>query len=267
MVACRISAAWRSRASPSTQRSQDGLATVGGVRDRWTKGSAGDLPPPVSRRESEPRRAQKPANLPTQRRQVVGRALSVDSWWSIGNGRARHRSRGFFRTQPWLQSARDMPHAAVNALVAVVVVVAGLLAVISLLTAGGQPVLPSGHVVPISIQPISHNLARGGGHLIWYRTGHLLVVDIQVDHLQPHAAVSALLVPQGSCGGALPGRSRLVGRVDANSGGIAAFNDELLGVSNLRFSDWSIWIRVGGDTPAAAACGAITLGNGALSAA
>lgn len=147
-------------------------------------------------------------------------------------------------------------------MVAVTVVVAGLVAVISLLTAGGQPVLPSGHVVPISVQPASHGHASGGGHLIWYRTGQLLVVDVQVEKLQPGAAVSALLVPQGTCSGPLPSGSRLVGKTHANSRGVAAFNDELLGVSNLRFSDWSIWIGAGGSDRAPAACGVVTLANG-----
>gem|GEM_PF-5670485 len=182
----------------------------------------------------------------------------------MSNRRARHRSGGFFRTQPWLQSARDLPHAAVSAVVAVAVVVTGLVAVIGLLSAGGQPVLPSGHVVPVSLQPASHHLASGGGHLIWYRTGQLLVVDVQVQDLQPGAAVSALLVPQGTCSGALPSAGRLLGKVHVNSRGVAAFNDELLGVSNLRFSDWSIWIGSGGRDRAPAACGVVTLANGAL---
>ncbi|HUY24596.1 MAG TPA: hypothetical protein VMV09_04745 [Candidatus Saccharimonadales bacterium] len=159
-----------------------------------------------------------------------------------------------------------MPHAVVNAVVAAAVVVAGLFAVISLLTAGGQPVLPSGHVVPISVRPTSHHLASGGGHLIWYRTGQLLVVNIQVGHLQPAAAVSARLVPQGNCSGRLPSDARILGKVHANSRGVAAFNDELLGVSNLRFSDWSIWVGPSGKDRAPTACGVVTLANGGLSA-
>jgi hypothetical protein len=196
---------------------------------------------------------------------MAGRTAWLPSWWSIRGRRARHRSGGFFRTQPWLQSARDMPHAAVNAVVAVAVVVTGLVAVISLLSAGGQPVLPSGHVVPVSLQPTSHRVASGGGHLIWYRTGRLLVVDIEVKGLHPGVEATALLVPQGTCGGPLPSTRRLVGKVDVNSRGVAAFNDELLGVSNLRFSDWSIWIDTGGTDPAPAACGVVTLASGALS--
>ncbi|MGA8206450.1 MAG: hypothetical protein WB801_01390 [Candidatus Dormiibacterota bacterium] len=158
-----------------------------------------------------------------------------------------------------------MPRAAVSAAVAVAVVVVGLFAVISLLTAGGQPVLPSGHVVPISVHPTSHHLAGGGGHLIWYRTGQLLVVDLQIEDLQPGATVNARLVPEGTCSGALPTGSRLVGKVHANSRGVAAFNDELLGVSNLRFSDWSIWIGASGKDRAPTACGVVSLANGALS--
>jgi hypothetical protein len=46
---------------------------------------------------------------------------------------------------------------------------------------------------------------------------------------------------------------------------VAAFNDELLGVSNLRFSDWSIWIGASGKDQAPTACGVVTLANGALS--
>jgi hypothetical protein len=196
---------------------------------------------------------------------VGGRLAWFRPWWSVRSGPARRGSGGFFRTQPWLQSARDIPHGAVNAVVAVVVVVTGLVAMISLLSAGGQPVLPSGHVVPVSLQPTGHQAATGGGHLIWYRTGQLLVVNIQVQDLHPGAAVSALLVPQGTCSGPIPTVGRLVGKVHVNSRGVAAFNSELLGVSNLRFSDWSIWIGVGGRDRSPAACGVITLANGALS--
>jgi hypothetical protein len=46
---------------------------------------------------------------------------------------------------------------------------------------------------------------------------------------------------------------------------VAAFNDELLGVSNLHFSDWSIWISTGGRDRTPTACGVVTLANGALS--
>jgi hypothetical protein len=157
-----------------------------------------------------------------------------------------------------------LPHAAINAVVATLVVAMGLVTVIALLTAGGQPVLPSGHVVPVSVQPTSDHAANGGGHIIWYRTGQLLVVNVQVENLQPEAAISALLVPLGGCSGPLPTGSRVLGRARANSRGVAAFNDELLGVSNLRFSDWSIWIDASGQGRAPAACGVITLANGAL---
>jgi hypothetical protein len=158
-----------------------------------------------------------------------------------------------------------MPHDAVNAVVGVAVVVTGLVAVISLVSAGGQPVLPSGHVVPLSLQPTSHQVASGGGHLIWYRTGQLLVVDLQVHDLQPGAAVSARLVPQGTCSGPLPSAGRLLGKVHVNSRGVAAFNAELLSVSTLRFSDWSIWIGTSGRARSPAACGVVTLANGTLS--
>ncbi|MFZ0996451.1 MAG: hypothetical protein WAO09_10820 [Candidatus Dormiibacterota bacterium] len=148
-------------------------------------------------------------------------------------------------------------------MVAVAVLVTGLVAVTSLLSAGSQPVLPSGHVVLVSLQPSSHHVASGGGHLIWYRTGQLLVVDVQVQDLEPGATVSALLVHRGTCSGPLPSASRLLGKVNVNSRGVAAFNDELLGVSNLQFSDWSIWIGVSRDR-SPSACGVVTLANGAL---
>lgn len=140
----------------------------------------------------------------------------------------------------------------------------GLWTVIALLTAGAQPTLPSSHAVLVSIRPAGDHQAKGGGHLVWYRRGGLLVVDIGVAHLPPHATVSALLVPQGTCTGPTPKGTRVVGKVRANGHGLAQFNAEMLGVFNLRFSAFALWIEAAGHGRSPTACGVVSLSNGTL---
>ncbi len=142
----------------------------------------------------------------------------------------------------------------------------GIWTAFSLVTASGEPTVPSSHAVLLSLQPSSGQTARGDGHLIWYRNGGLLVVVLDMERLQPQTQVVALLVPQGSCTGSRPAGTRLVGTVRAGSNGVANFNEELLGVSNLKFSAWSIWVEGRGQSGPPLACGVISLSGGALSA-
>jgi hypothetical protein len=176
----------------------------------------------------------------------------------------RRRSGGFFRPQPWLQSARDLPHPSVGVLAAVVVAVVGIWTAIALISASGQPTLPSSHAVLVSVKPTAGHSATGGGHLIWYQSGGLLVVVLGVKNLQPHTAVTALLVPKPSCSGPRPSGTRVIGTATANGQGIALLNQEVLGVSNLKFSTWAIWIVAHPNSSDLDACSVISLSAGAL---
>jgi hypothetical protein len=144
------------------------------------------------------------------------------------------------------------------------VVAVGIWTAIALFSASSQPLLPSSHAVLVSVKPTSGHTAEGGGHLIWYRSGGLLVVVLGVRHLQPNAKASAFLVPEASCSGALPAGSRVIGTERANGQGVASFNEELISVSNLKFSAWSIWIDGQGPGRSPASCGVITLSSGSL---
>jgi len=146
----------------------------------------------------------------------------------------------------------------------VVVAAIGIWAVISLATAGSQPELPSRHAVLVSVQPSAGHTAKGGGHMIWYRTGGLLVVVLGVQHLRPNSQVSAFLVPEGSCSGSRPTGTHLVGRVRSDSQGVAHFNEEVLGVTNLKYGAWSIWVDGAGQGRSPTACGVISLTSGIL---
>ncbi|MGC1183627.1 MAG: hypothetical protein WBA31_00560 [Candidatus Dormiibacterota bacterium] len=176
----------------------------------------------------------------------------------------RRRSGGFFRPQPWLQSARDLPHPTVGVLTAVVVAVVGIWTAVSLFLASGQPTLPSSHAVLVSFSPSSGRVARGSGHLIWYRSGGLLVVAVGLEDLAPRAKITAWLVHRSSCTGTRPSGATLVGSARASASGLAHLNQEVLGVSNLTFAAWSIWVESGkpGRTPAA--CTVISLAGGGL---
>jgi len=176
----------------------------------------------------------------------------------------RRRSGGFFRPQPWLRSARDLPHPAAGVLTAIVVAVLGIWAAVALFMASGQPTLPSSHAVLVSFSPSSGRPVRGSGHLIWYRSAGLLVVAVGLEDLAPNAKVTAWLVHQSSCVGTRPNGATLVGSVRASARGVAVLNQEVLGVSNLTFSAWSIWIDSGkaGRTPEA--CTVISLADGGL---
>ncbi|MGA7362502.1 MAG: hypothetical protein WCB86_01135 [Candidatus Dormiibacterota bacterium] len=176
----------------------------------------------------------------------------------------RSRSGGFFRPLPWLQSAHDLPHPTVTSIAAVMVAAVGVWTAIALFTASSQPTLPSSHAVLLSVGPSAGHTARGDGHLIWYRTGGLLVVVLGVEHLAPNTPASAFLVPRASCSGLRPTGTRLIGTVRANDHGVANFNEELLNIANLKFSAWSIWIDGRGQGRAPTACGVISLSNGAL---
>lgn len=176
----------------------------------------------------------------------------------------RRRSSGFFRPLPWLQSAHDLPHPTVSVITGIAVVAVGIWTAIALFSASSQPLLPSSHAVLVSVKPTSGHTAEGGGHLIWYRSGGLLVVVLGVRHLQPNAKASAFLVPEASCSGALPAGSRVIGTERANGQGVASFNEELISVSNLKFSAWSIWIDGQGPGRSPASCGVITLSSGSL---
>jgi len=176
----------------------------------------------------------------------------------------RRRSGGFFRPLPWLQSAHDLPHPTVRAVSFVVLAAIAVVTAFALVTAGSHPTLPSAHAVLVAVEPSPGHRAQGNGHLIWYRSGGLLVVVLAVQHNQPNSRVTAFLVPQGSCSGPRPGGARVVGTVRADEQGVAHFNEELLSVSNLTFSDWSIWIESAGPGRSPAACGVISLSNGSL---
>jgi len=176
----------------------------------------------------------------------------------------RGRSGGFFRPLPWLQSAHDLPHPTVTTITAVMVAAVGIWAAFALFTASSQPTLPSSHAVLISVGPSPGHTARGDGHLIWYQSGGLLVVVLGVAHLPPSTEVSAFLVPRASCTGPRPTGTRLIGTVRADDRGVARFNEELLSVSNLKFSAWSIWLGGSGQGRSPTACGVISLSNGAL---
>ena len=195
---------------------------------------------------------------------LAGGVESGRRWWWLRGRPDRRLSGGFFRPQPWLQSARELPHPTASVLTGVVVVAVGIWTLIALLTAGSQPTLPSSHAVLVSVKPAGGHTATGGGHLIWYRSGGLLVVELGVKNLQPKAEVSALLVPQATCTGPRPAGTRVVGKVRADSQGVARFNEEVLGVSNLRFSAFSLWIVGAGQGRSPTACGVVTLSNGTL---
>ena len=192
------------------------------------------------------------------------RASRRSHWGWRRTREVRRRSGGFFRPQPWLQSARDLPHSTAGAITVAVVAAIGILTAFALFTASSQPTLPSSHAVLVAVQPSAGHTAKGDGHLIWYRTGGLLVVVLSVQNLQPNANANALLVPQGSCTGPRPAGTRLLGTVRASSQGVANFNEELLDVSNLKFSAWSIWVDGAGQGHSPTACGVISLSSGAL---
>lgn len=176
----------------------------------------------------------------------------------------RRRSGGFFRPQPWLRSARDLPHPTTGVLTAVVVAVIGVWTAVALFMASGQPTLPSSHAVLVSFSPSSGQSVRGSGHLIWYRSAGLLVVVVGLEDVAPDAKVTAWLVHRSSCAGTRPNGATLVGSVRASARGVALLNQEVLRVSNLTFSAWSIWIDRGkaGRTPEA--CTVISLADGGL---
>lgn len=169
---------------------------------------------------------------------------------------------GFFRPSPWVRSAQNLPNGAVRLVSGLVLVAAGIWTLVALVGAGSQPVLPSSHSVPVSLAPTTGSRANGGGHIVWYRQGQLLVVAVTIRDLQPSAPTSVFLVPEGSCRGKLPSGARVVGRIQSDSRGLAQFNGELLGVSNLRFSSWSIWIQSGAGISSPAACGVISVASG-----
>ncbi len=176
----------------------------------------------------------------------------------------QRRQGGFFRPQPWLRGARELPHPAANTLTGVTVAVVGLLTAIGLFSANGEPSLPSSHAVLVSVRPTSGSQVHGGGHLIWYRSGGLLVLNLGVRGLPARARVAAYLAPGGSCSGQRPGNARLVARSRSDGQGYAHVNGELLRVSSLNFSAWSIWVRGPGQRSNSAACGVISLAGSAL---
>jgi len=244
------------------------LGTVGVVRGRGTQGSAGgDFPRPAGGAGSgiPYARVVSCAVALGQAPRALRRVLVILGIRPFARPN-RRRAGGFFRPLPWLQSAQDLPHPTLSAMTGLVVAVVGIATVIALITASGQPTLPSSHAVLVSVNPSAGHTAQGGGHLIWYRTGGLLVVVLGVQHLQPKAQVSALLVPKGSCTAPRPTGTRVIGTVRANGHGVATFNEELLSVSSLKFSAWSIWIEGQGQGQgrSPAACGVISLAGGTL---
>lgn len=176
----------------------------------------------------------------------------------------RRGSGGFFRPLPWLQSARELPQPAVSTVTAIAVVVAGIWTTIALITASGHPTLPSAHAVMVSVKPLAGHSATGGGHLIWYRSAGLLVFVLGVRSLPPGSTAEAVLAPTGSCSGVPPPGSRVVGSVRASKRGVASFNEEILGVSSLKFSDWSVWVEGVGQGRSPTACGVVSLSDGSL---
>lgn len=178
--------------------------------------------------------------------------------------RNRRRSGGFFRPQPWLRSARDLPAPSARWLAGLVLAVIGVWTAYALATSGAEPSLPSSHAVLVNLKPIKGSAVTGSGHLIWYRSASLLVVAGAVRGLAPEEGSNVYLVPEPSCSGSRPAGTRLVSKVRANRQGTATFNQELLGVSNLKFSAWSIWVADPGHSGPPRACGVISLSNGRL---
>lgn len=236
------------------------------VRGRGNAGSArGGDPPVVTGADSRPSASPLQTAAAPPRRPLGGLGVPLGTRRGALGGRGiRGRSGGFFRTQPWLRGARDLPHPAASSVAGVVLAVVVIWAIIALATANSQPPLPSSHAVLVSVKPAASHSATGAGHVIWYRSGGLLVLVLDVQHLPPGSEVSALLVPQASCSGARPSGTRTVGQVRADRHGVARFNEEMLNVTNLKFDAWSIWVDAAGQGRAPAACGVITLSNGTL---
>ncbi|MGH7698768.1 MAG: hypothetical protein ACRENV_08865 [Candidatus Dormibacteria bacterium] len=173
----------------------------------------------------------------------------------------RRRSGGFLRLQPWLQSASDERRALLSWMALAGAILIGAWTLFSLVAAGSHPQLPSSHAVQIAVHPNRGSGTAGQGHLVWYRRGKLLVFAVTVTHLAPNRQASAYLVPSASCGGTRPPDSKLLGRVRSDARGQAQFNDELLGVSDLRFGSYSVWIEESGSSAPPRACGVLSLSH------
>ncbi|MGH7640580.1 MAG: hypothetical protein ACREOL_06695 [Candidatus Dormibacteria bacterium] len=188
----------------------------------------------------------------------------VSRWRGILARPNRSRSGGFFRPQPWLRSARDLPRQAPNVVLGLVLVAVAVAIGLSAFAINQNPALPSSHSVLVSVKPSGHDRVTGGGHVIWYRSAGLLVMDLGVSKLPPGSRVSAYLVPQGGCGASLPSGARLLASARTDSQGFAHLNGELLQVSNMRFSNWSLWVSGARSPGTPAACGVISLANATL---
>ncbi len=144
------------------------------------------------------------------------------------------------------------------------VVGAGIWTILALVGAGSTPLLPDRHAVLIAIKPTAGSLASGEVRLVWYRQGHVLVLTLTLERLPARQLVRAWLVPEGSCAGDLPQNARRAATGRSSASGTVQMSNELLGVTDLRFSAWSVWVQTPNHVPSSAACGVIGLGQSPL---